>query len=602
MAAATPDPRPRRIIFPGSDDGARPGSLPPIRLLLWLYARQWRPLLLGALAGTAWMGLLALLPHVVGSGVDEALTGEGGGAGLWGRVGLLAGVALLIWPLTLLATSLVTANELGLAFRVVRVVTDHVTREGALIPRSLDTGEVVANMSTDARVIGDSNEIFTRAAGGLIVFVSVTLLMFGLSPLLGGLALAGLLCQFLLLGPLVASLQKRIHTYRIQEGTLRTAAADIVSGLRLMKAIGGEDAFADRYRVRSRHLRTLGFRTAHPLSLVSGLETLVTGLLLVAVVGVAGDAAVRGDLTVGGFTAAFGYAVFLRLPLSDFALAAGKIAHAHAAARRVSALLSIRADRTGRVSTAPDVHAEIHDPDTGLTVSAGILTAVVCDDSASGAALVGRLGGDVVSPAVWGGVELHRISGPDLRARLLSAEPEDELFEGTLSEAVNPRGTSDAYEVDAALWSACAGDVVESVGGLQGWVEGRGDNLSGGQRQRLRLARALAHDPPVLILTDPTSALDATTEHLVAQRLSDHRRGRTTIVLTLAPPLLDRADHVVLLEEGRVRASGTHRALLAEEPGYRALVDRSSPPGRTTATNTSTQERSGLVEDDPARG
>lgn len=603
MAPASPGSRWDRVASLPPDDGARPVPLSPARILLWFYARQWRPLFLGALVGTAWMGLFALLPYIVGRGVDEGLAAGGGPAPLWGWVSVLACVALLTWPLTYLSTTLVTTNELGLAFRVVRVVTDHVTREGALITRSLDTGEVVANTSTDARVIGDSNEIFTRATGGLLVFAAVAVLMYLLFPLLGGLVLAGLSAQLLLLGPLVASLQARVHAYRIQEGTLRTSAADIVSGLRVMKAVGGEDAFADRYRTRSRRLRALGFRTALPLSLVSGLETLVPGLLLVAVVGVAGNAVVQGDLTVGEFTTAFGYGAFLWLPMSAFGMVAGKVAGAYAAARRVHALLAVRADRTERVLPAPDTRMDLVDPETGLTVPAGALTAVVCADAATGVSLVDRLGGDVVSRTAWGGAELHRIPGPELRRRLLVATPQDELFEGTLAEAVDPLGRGDADTVSAALEAACARDAVEAVGGLHGLIEARGDNLSGGQRQRLRLARALMHDPPVLVLSDPTSALDATTEHFVAERLRNHRHGRTTVVLSLAPPLLDRADRVVFLVDGQVRASGTHRALLTEEPGYRALVDRACAlGGSSAATDAPTRERGGLVEDDAARG
>jgi len=98
--------------------------------------------------------------------------------------------------------------------------------------------------------------------------------------------------------------------------------------------------------------------------------------------------------------------------------------------------------------------------------------------------------------------------------------------------------------------------------------------LSGGQRQRVRLARAALAEPEVLVLVDPTSAVDAHTEARIAERLGDARRGRTTVVATTSPLMLDRADHVVYVENGRVVAEGTHRDLLDGESGYATTVTR----------------------------
>lgn len=98
--------------------------------------------------------------------------------------------------------------------------------------------------------------------------------------------------------------------------------------------------------------------------------------------------------------------------------------------------------------------------------------------------------------------------------------------------------------------------------------------MSGGQRQRVRLARALLADPEVLLAAEPTSAVDAHTEAVIADRLCDARSGRTTLVTTTSPLLLDRADIVHYLVNGRVAATGTHRELLDSQPGYRRLVSR----------------------------
>jgi putative ABC transport system ATP-binding protein len=102
----------------------------------------------------------------------------------------------------------------------------------------------------------------------------------------------------------------------------------------------------------------------------------------------------------------------------------------------------------------------------------------------------------------------------------------------------------------------------------------RGRSLSGGQRQRLALARSLITDPEVLVLDEPTSAVDSHTEARVAEGVRELRSGRTTVVFTSSPLLLDRADRVVLVHEGEVVAVGVHRELVHTEPRYRAVVTR----------------------------
>lgn len=110
--------------------------------------------------------------------------------------------------------------------------------------------------------------------------------------------------------------------------------------------------------------------------------------------------------------------------------------------------------------------------------------------------------------------------------------------------------------------------------GLDYAIRDRGANLSGGQRQRLSLARALAADAEVLVLHDPTTAVDAVTEQLIARNVAKLRRGRTTLVLTSSPALLDAADRVLVLDEGVITAEDTHRNLLAGDEAYCRAVAR----------------------------
>ncbi|MGW2997379.1 ATP-binding cassette domain-containing protein, partial [Streptomyces sp. NPDC001193] len=168
------------------------------------------------------------------------------------------------------------------------------------------------------------------------------------------------------------------------------------------------------------------------------------------------------------------------------------------------------------------------------------------------------------------------------RTLVLVQDKDPVLLSGTLRELFEVPA-SGAVEPGAALAAAQCADVLDAL--LQSAPDGvedpmdariteRGRSLSGGQRQRLALARSLATDPEVLVLDEPTSAVDSHTEARIADGISALRAGRTTVVLASSPLLLDRADRVVLIHEGSVAATGTHRELLNGEPLYRAVVTR----------------------------
>ncbi|MGA9746325.1 MAG: ABC transporter ATP-binding protein, partial [Nocardioides sp.] len=174
-----------------------------------------------------------------------------------------------------------------------------------------------------------------------------------------------------------------------------------------------------------------------------------------------------------------------------------------------------------------------------------------------------------------GGVDLADARLDDVRRQILVSDTTSQLFAGTLQDAIDPHGRLSRAEAEAALRVANAEDVYDALPeGWQGQLEERGRGLSGGQRQRVVLARALAMAAPVLVLVEPTSAVDAHTEARIAERVTEVRRGSTTVVTTVSPLWLHHADHVVLLHDGTVVAEGRHADLLADDPDYRHLVAR----------------------------
>ena len=233
----------------------------------------------------------------------------------------------------------------------------------------------------------------------------------------------------------------------------------------------------------------------------------------------------------------------------------------------------------------PPASADLTDIESGLVVRGGRLTAVAAADPRDAQAVADRLGRYVAGAVDFGGVPLHAVA--DVRKRILVSVNEDRLFSGRLAGTLAPEG--DEAALRSAVHTACADDIVDSVG-WDAHVAEAGREFSGGQQQRLRLARALAADPDVLILVEPTSAVDAHTEARIADRLRPARAGRTTVVCTTSPLILDRADHVAFIQDGQVIAEGTHRDLLHTEPHYTATVTRAeatTTPEVVTADETS---------------
>jgi ABC-type multidrug transport system fused ATPase/permease subunit len=157
----------------------------------------------------------------------------------------------------------------------------------------------------------------------------------------------------------------------------------------------------------------------------------------------------------------------------------------------------------------------------------------------------------------------------------LVSEVEPRLFSGDVRNELAPHGHVSDNDLLAALDAVSALDVLDALeDGLDSVVEERGRSFSGGQRQRLSLARALLTEADLLILVEPTSAVDTHTESRIARRLREVRQFHSTLVATTSPIMLEQVDEVLLLEDGHVIARGTHRELLEHEVKYRRIVLR----------------------------
>jgi ABC-type multidrug transport system fused ATPase/permease subunit len=556
---------------PGSPDGRSAG-----RYLWWLIAKQRRRVAAGALLGSLWMVGLTLPPYFLSRAIDDGL-GPGDSSALLGWVSALLGIGVLNAWLAIMRHRTMSKIRMESSFRTVLVVVRQATRLGAALPRRVTDGEVVTIGMRDVQVISQTLTITGPGVGAVLAYFVVAALLFSVSPVLAVVVLLGVPLLAVLLGPLLSSLRGVESAYRDGQGGLAACFVDIVGGLRVLNGLGGKEVFAERYQRRSRTLQDEGYRVGAVTSWIQALGLGLPAMFLAAVTWLAARMAAEGSITPGELVGVYGYAAVLVVPVSNFIEGGYDLSRGLVAARRVVNFLALEPDSADAdtVVDAPDGPAPLHDPASGVGVEPGRLTALVSARPAETAAVLDRLGRFVDSEATWGSLRLDAVKLSQVRDRILVADNEADLFAGTLREVVSGRCDRDDEAIDEAVRAAAARDVVLGLpDGLDSLVEAHGASLSGGQRQRIRLVRALLAVPEVLLAIDPTSAVDAHTEAAIVGRLRAARSGRTTVVTSSSPLMLDHADTVYFLVDGRVVAVGTHRELFLEQPGYRLVVSR----------------------------
>ncbi|RZQ64702.1 ABC transporter ATP-binding protein [Amycolatopsis suaedae] len=538
---------------------------------------QRKHLVLASVLAASHQGCEALVPVVIGVVVDSAVaTGSLGDLLLW--LGILAGLFVALsnsFRFGLRAAE--TASERaahGLRLRLTeRILDPRGGAEAGHLP-----GELVNIAGEDAKRVGWLNGVipFGIAAVGGIVVSAVVLLTMSLP--LGALVLLGV-PPLLWLGHLIGKpIERRSGAEQERAAHASGVAADLVSGLRVLKGIGAEPAAVRRYRTTSQDSLRATLRAARAHAWHDGAVLALTGLFIAVVALVGGNLAMNGQITIGNLVTAVGLAQFLLGPLRVLGWANGDLAQARASAARVATVLAAEpavASGTGRparpVASSLAVSGLRHGTLDGvdLTVAAGEVVGVVTPDPATATALLDCLAREAEPAAGSVSLDGADVSTMDIaayREAVLVAAHDADLFSGTLLDNVGAAA-------DHAMVAAAADEVAGALpDGVHTELSERGRSLSGGQRQRVALARALAAGAPVLVVHEPTTAVDTVTEAAIAGRLRDVRAGRTTVLVTTSPALLTAADRVILIENGRVTASGTHAELVRDRPAYREVV------------------------------
>lgn len=554
----------------------RPSLRGPVRYLFWLARCQLGRVVLGAAYGSAWMITLALPPYLLSRAIDDGLQADDPG-GLWLWVGALLVVGITNAWLAIGRHRTMSRVRIDASFRTTRLTVDHVTRLGADLPRRVSAGEVVTIGLSDVTTIAMALTVAGPGLGAVVAYVLVGVLLWTVSGMLAVVVLVAVPVLAVLVGPLLGRLLGAHTSYRDGQSALSERLVDTIQGLRVLNAFGSKAAYSQRYHAESRALRNRGYHVAEVSSWISALAVGLPAVFLAAVIWLAARMAADGSISIGELVAVYGYAAVLVVPVSVLIEGGDQISRAVVSARRLLRFLTIvpEHETEPRRAEPPEGPAELVDPCSGVRVEPGRATALVSARPGDSAAVLDRLAAFTASTATWGETPLREIAPDRVRSRILLADNAATIFAGPLRAVLQGRTDAGDDTVSTAVHAAAAEDIVQQLRhGLEAQIEQGGTNLSGGQRQRVRLARALVADPEVLLAVEPSSALDAHTEALVAERVLRLRQGRTTVFTTSSPLVLARAERVFLLVDGGLAASGTHHELLATSPAYRAVVAR----------------------------
>ncbi|WP_055563442.1 ABC transporter ATP-binding protein [Streptomyces atriruber] len=449
----------------------------------------------------------------------------------------------------------------------------------------LKSGEVLTIATEDADQTADIIEVVPLLISSLVA-VLVAAVALGMADFrLGLLVIVGTVAILSILSVMSKRIGSSTREQQARVARAGAKVADLISGLRPLHGFGGNHAAFRSYRAVSTEAKRQSVTVAKVNGVYAGTAQALNAVLAAAVTLTAGWLAFEGGITIGELVMAVGLAQFIMEPLKMFSEMPKYVMIARASAERMALVLSappVTAPGPGRPAAGGDLEVDCVRYGSlrklKFTVAAGEFVAIAGYQPRAVADLASILAMNVPPDAYEGvvrvsGQEMADLSVEAVREHMLVNPYDGEIFAGTLRTNIDPSGSS--RTVPEAVEASMLTDVVAlHREGLDYGVRDRGANLSGGQRQRLSLARALAADTEVLVLHNPTTAVDAVTEQLIARNVAKLRRGRTTVVITSSPAMLDAADRVLVLDDGVITVEDSHRNLLATDEDYCLAVAR----------------------------
>lgn len=565
------------------------------RLLRVALSQQRGGLAIGVVVGLFWALGKVSVPQLTKMGIDRGIEGSGNLV-FWSGLVVAAGVI----------AGLFTAMRRWYAFRESRWIEtrlreqifSHLLKLHVGYHDKMQTGQLMSRASSDLQQLQAFVVMIPITLSNLAMLIAVVVLLIASQPMLAMFALAPLPIVNVMASRFSRQIHPAVLAVQQEQAQLATVVEESVSGVRVIKGFGAEQVQARKLKTEADDIWNVSLVAAKIRSKFLPALDLLPSIGLIAVLGIGGHRVINGQMTVGDLVKFNAYITMLIWPLRNLAMTVALAQRASVALVRVDEVLSAPSlvidplSPTSLPSTSSDrpVGEVIFDETVfsyegaspvinhlSFSIRPGQAVALV-GATGSGKSTVVRLLNrfhDVQQGSIrLDGIDVRQLTLTDLRSAIGIVFEETFLFHDSVADNIafsRPNAGPDVIERAARL--AGAHDfIMELPEGYQTILGERGYSLSGGQRQRIAIARAIVSDPRVLVLDDATSAVDPSKEHEIREAMATVMKGRTTIVIAHRPGTIALADTVILLDEGRAVAVGTHEGLLADNERYRQVL------------------------------
>jgi ATP-binding cassette, subfamily B, bacterial len=575
-------------------------------LLATTLRAQRRNLAIGTLVGLVWMLGKISVPVLVRFGIDRGIE-QGDKLWLWASLVAVAGV--LAGTFTALRRFYAFREARWTETRLRERLFSHIMSLHIGYHDRSQTGQLMSRSSSDLTQIQSFVVMIPITLSNLAMIAVVAVILLATDPWLAVVALAPLPLVNIAGRKFSEAIHPAVLAVQAEQADLATVVEESVGGVRVVKGFGAERVQSAKLAKEADDIQRESIKAARIRAKFLPAIDLLPQLGLIAVLGFGGMQVINDDLTLGQLVQFNFYVALLVAPLRMLGMTIAWGQRAAVALQRVNEVLEIapevvdpphpvdlpQGEAVGSVrfeavdfGYAPDLPVLVG---FDLTLAAGESVAIV-GATGSGKSTVARLlvrFYDVDDGRVSiDGVDVRDLTVHDVRRAVGIVFEDTLLFHDSVAANIafaEPEATEEQIERAARL--SGAHDFIMGLPDAYDTVLGeRGFSLSGGQRQRIAIARAILADPRVLVLDDATSAVDPSKEHEIRAAMATVMQGRTTIVIAHRPGTIALADTVVLLDEGKVVASGTHERLLVDEPRYRdvlAAMAREPEPSVTLA-------------------